>query len=90
VLPGNFDIDTVPTRINYTPVITVTGRHRQPPLSCDPMPLPAADDGPTIYDVATAALALLGLALSAYSLRRQIRRETRSVKVTCRYSPPRR
>jgi hypothetical protein len=44
-----------------------------------------AADGPTIYDVATAVIALAGLGLSAYGLRRQVKRETRSVTVTCRY-----
>ena len=47
-----------------------------------------AVNGPTGYDIATAVVALLGLALSAYSIRRQVKRETRSVKVTCRYSFP--
>jgi hypothetical protein len=44
--------------------------------------------GPTAYDIVVGAIALLGLGLSAYSVRRQVRRETRTVKVTCRYSFP--
>src|SRR4051794_26298818 len=47
-----------------------------------------ATDGPTVYDGATAVVAVLGLALSAYGLRRQVKRERRSVRVTCRYSFP--
>ncbi len=47
-----------------------------------------ATDGPTVYDGATAVVAVLGLALSAYALRRQVKRERRSVRVTCRYSFP--
>jgi hypothetical protein len=47
-----------------------------------------AADGPTVYDVVTAAVALAGLGVSAYSVRRQVKRETRSVKVACKYSFP--
>jgi hypothetical protein len=45
-----------------------------------------AVDAPTIYDLGTAVVALLGLGLSAYSIRRQVTRETRTVRVECRYS----
>lgn len=47
-----------------------------------------AVNGPTGYDIATAVVALLGLVLSAYSIHRQVKRDTRSVKVACRYSFP--
>lgn len=40
------------------------------------------------HTAATAGVALLGLLLSAYSIRRQVKRDTRSVKVKCRYSFP--
>ena len=58
--------------------------HARRKLSC-PMPL-AASDGPTIYDAATAVVAVAGLLLSGYSVRRQVKRDTRSVKVICRHS----
>jgi hypothetical protein len=45
-------------------------------------------DDPTIYDLATAAIALLGRGLSAYSIRRLVKRETRSVELSCRYGFP--
>ena len=47
-----------------------------------------AADGPTAFNIATALVAALGLAVSLYSVRRQIKRETRAVKVVCRYSFP--
>jgi hypothetical protein len=52
------------------------------------MALLASEDGPTIYDIATAAIALVGLAVSAYSVRRQVKRETRSVRLSLRYAYP--
>lgn len=42
--------------------------------------------GPTIYDGLTAAIALIGVGVAAYGLRRQIKREKRLVKVECAYS----
>jgi hypothetical protein len=45
-----------------------------------------AADGPTVYDLATGAIALLSLGVSAYNARRQKVRDTRAVTVECRYS----
>jgi hypothetical protein len=50
-------------------------------------PLGAAD-GPTIYDIGSSVIALLGMLLAAYGLRRQVKREKRTLKVTCRCSFP--
>ncbi len=46
----------------------------------------AAGEGPTVYDVVTAVVAGLSLLLALYGLRRQVKREKRTLKVTCRYS----
>ena len=50
--------------------------------------MPGSADGPTVYDYAIGAIALLSLGVSAYNARRQAIRDARSVTVSCNYSFP--